>query len=334
MSTITTNILTPFLGGILRIVEAFMSIVMTIALGFGWVSGPAVDQPITFQDAENVQMSAVLWADTHSSSTGFNPYYLDCGFEDIANSGLDFDALVIAGDISEFGDGPSYEIVWDAIDKSVMKDDAILLATGNHDIRLDYNGQTSMIMGKAAEYLDITIDKPYYSYDVNGYTFIVMGSDEWQFEKAVISDEQLAFIDSELARATADGKPAFVVCHQSLSETHGLPEVWENGDLGTDSSKVKDVLVKYNNVFYISGHLHDGVYENSLNVLDAENGVYSVNLPAYGKDNDYGPYAQVGLGTYLEVYADRVVFTARDFHAGLRLTDSNGDNMTRTFYLK
>lgn len=334
MNAITTNILTPFLGGLLRIVEAFMSIVMTIALGFGWVTGPAVDQPITFQDADNIQMSAVLWADTHSSSTGFNPYYLDCGFEDIANSGLDFDALVIAGDISEFGDGPSYEIVWDAIDKSVMKDDAIILATGNHDIRLDYNGQMSMINAKAAEYLDITIDKPYYSYDVNGYTFIVMGSDEWQFEKAVISDEQLAFIDSELARATADGKPAFVVCHQSLSETHGLPEVWENGDLGDDSSAVRDVLVKYNNVFYISGHLHDGVYENSLNVLDEAKGVYSVNLPAYGKDNDYGAYAQVGLGTYLEVYADRVVFTARDFHAGEKLLDSNGDNMTRTFYLK
>lgn len=334
MDFIVTTYLTPFLGGVLRIVEAFMSIVMTVALGFGWITGPAVDQPMTFQDAENIQMSAVLWADTHSRSTGINPYYLECGFEDIANSGLDFDAFLIAGDVSEFGDAPSYDLVWDAIDKSVVKDDPILLATGNHDIRLAYESQTKMIMDKTAEYLEMEIDKPYYTYDVNGYSFIVMGSDEWQFEKAIISDEQLAFLDAELAEATKDGKPAFVVCHQPLDNTHGLPEVWENGGLGENSEAVKAVLLKHKNVFFLNGHLHDGVYENSLNVFSEENGVYSINLPAYGKDNDYGAYSQVGLGTYVEVYADRVVFTARDFHAGLKLTDSNGDNMTRTFYLK
>ncbi len=326
---------TAILGGLENIVSTFMSIILTIALGFGLLPSPATDDPITFQNPEEVQMSFVLWADTHSSDTGFRTYDIDCGFEDIKNSGIDFDAFVLAGDISEFGDAPSYEVFWNSLDKSVMADKAILLATGNHDIRFDYEGQTKMIMGKESEYLtkhsgtEINIDKAYYSYDVNGYTFIVMGSDSWQFEKANISDEQVAFIDSELARATADGKPAFVICHQSLSDTHGLPEVWENGDLGKDSQMVRDVLTKYENVFYISGHLHDGVYENSLNVLDEENGVYSINVPAYGKDNDYGKWSQTGLGDYVEVYADRVVFTARDFQAGQSL-----EGMTYTFYLK
>ncbi len=322
------------LGGLSHIVSTFMEIVLTIGLGFGLITGPATDAPITFQDPENVEMSFVLWADTHTRTTAINPYYLNCGFEDIENSGLDFDAFVIAGDITEFGDAPSYEVVWDAIDNSVLKDDAIFLATGNHDIRLAYESQTEMIMGKTSEYLETEIDNPYYSYDVEGYTFIVMGSDKWQFEKAVISDEQLAFVDSELARATAEGKPAFVICHQPLANTHGLPEVWENGDLGADSEAVRAVLLKYKNVFFLNGHLHDGVYENSLNVFSEENGVYSINLPAYGKDNDYGAYAQTGLGDYVEVYADRVVFTARDFQAGKQLTDSNGNNMTYTFYLK
>ncbi|MBQ8502835.1 MAG: metallophosphoesterase [Clostridia bacterium] len=322
-------ILTPILGGLLHIVDLFMQIILTVALGFGWVTGPATDDPITFQDPENVQMSFVLWADTHTRSTAFNPYWLECGFEDIDNSGLDFDAFVIAGDISEFGDAPSYELVWDAIADSSIADETVFLATGNHDIRLAYESQTEMIMTKESEYLGVEIDKPYYSYDVNGYTFIVMGSDEWQFEKAIISDEQLAFLDSEITRATATGKPAFVICHQPLANTHGLPEVWENGDLGEDSEAVKEVLLKHKNVFFLNGHLHDGVYEKSLEVFNEANGVYSINIPAYGKDNDYGEWSQTGLGDYVEVYADRVVFTARDFQAGQSL-----EGMTYTFYLK
>ncbi len=327
--------LTVILGGLGKIVNTFMSIILTVGLGFGLISGPATDDPITFQDSENVEMSFVLWADTHTRTTAINPYYLECGFEDIENSGMDFDAFVIAGDITEFGDAPSYDVVWDTIAKSSIADKAIFLATGNHDIRLAYESQTKMIMDKESEYLtshsgaETVIDKPYYSYDVNGYTFIVMGSDKWQFEKAIISDEQLAFLDSELARATADGKPAFVICHQPLDNTHGLPEVWENGGLGNDSDEVKEILMKHKNVFFLNGHLHDGVYENSLNVFSEENGVYSINVPAYGKDNDYGPWAQTGLGDYVEVYADRVVFTARDFQAGQSL-----EGMTYTFYLK
>lgn len=334
------TVITGILGPLSRIVSSLMTIVLSIGLLFGLVTGPATDEPLTFQDSESCNLSFVLLADTHVNTTAFSGYYFECAFRDIANSGEDFDALVIAGDIAEFGDGPSYETAWKIIDESTMGDKAILLASGNHDIRLAYESQTKLIMDKTSEYLtnysgeQVSIDKPYYSYDVNGYTFIVLGSDEWEFEKARISDEQLAFIDSELARATADGKPAFVVVHQPLDNTHGLPEVWENGGLGADSEALKAVLLKHRNVFLLNGHLHDGIYEKSLEVFDEDAGVYSINLPSYGKDNDYGAHSQVGLGDFVEVYEDRVVITARDFQAGKMLADSEGNNMTYTFYLK
>ncbi|MBR5437361.1 MAG: metallophosphoesterase [Clostridia bacterium] len=312
---------------VLGILNTFVEMILTVCLAFGVLAGPSAEEPITLVDEENVKLSAVVFADTHLAPTGISPYRFDCGLEDIRNSGIDFDAFVIAGDISELGDDISYELMWEALDK--VETENILLATGNHDIRVLYEMRTEQIMKKTAGYLDMEIDKPYYSYDINGYTFIVMGSDEQQFEKAVISDEQLAFLDSELARATADGKPAFVVCHQPLDNTHGLPEVWKNGGLGEDSQKVRNVLVKYENVFYLNGHLHDGVYENSLVALDEEKGVYSINLPAYGKENDYGKFLQPGLGTYMEVYENEVVFTARDFLQGQYL-----DGYTMTFTLK
>ena len=317
------------IGNAVDIFRGVMDIVLTLCLGFGLISGPSTETPIEFQNSEECRMSFVALADTHVRDTKINNFYLESGLQDMANAKDEFDALVIAGDLSEFGDSYSYDVLWEKLEASSFADKPILLATGNHDIRLNYKGQTEMIMDKAGEYLDIVIEKPYYSYDVEGYTFVVLGSDEWQLEKAVISDEQIAFLDKELARGTENGKPVFVICHQSLSDTHGLPEVWENGDLGEDSAAVLEVLTRYENVFYINGHLHDGVYENSLEVFDEEKGVYSINLPAYGRENDYGAFLQSGLGAYVEVYDDSVVFTARDFRAG-----ENLEGMTYTFELK
>ncbi len=317
------------INSVIGIVQTFLGIVLSVCLGFGIITGPSTAEPIEFENSEECLMSFVALADTHVRETKINTYYLECGFNDMANTDEEFDAVVIAGDLTEFGDGISYEALWDKLDASIFAEKAILLASGNHDIRIAYEYQTEMIMNKASEYLDMEIDKPYYSYDVEGYTFVVLGSDKWQLEKAVISDEQLNFLDSELARATKDGKPAFVICHQPLSDTHGLPEVWKNGDMGEDSAAVREILTKYQNVFYINGHLHDGVYEKSLEVLDEAKGVYSINLPAYGRENDYGEFRQPGLGDFVEVYADRVVFTARDFRAG-----ENLEGMTYTFDLK
>ncbi len=315
------------LGSIIGVITNILTIIFAFTNLFGGTIQVSTENPIKLVDPDNCKLAFVALADTHIRDTAFQPHLFENGLKDIDNAETPFDALLIAGDISEMGDGPSYDVTWEILENSEIGKKPVMLATGNHDIRLAYEYQTELIMDKAGEYLGTEIDKPYYSYEVNGYKFIVMGSDEWQFEKAVISDEQLEFVDSELEKA--NGKPAFVICHQPLKDTHGLPEVWKNGDLGEDSDEVKEVLMKHKNVFYLNGHLHDGVYEKSLEIFDEENGVYSINLPAFGKDNDYGKFSQTGLGTYVEVYEDSVVFTPRDFARGEALED-----YTYTFEIK
>ena len=315
------------LGSLLQVITNILTIVYAFTNLFGGTVQLSTAQPIKLVDPDNCKMAFVALADTHLRDTAFQPHLFANGLADIDNAETPFDALVIAGDISEFGDGPSYDVTWEKLANSEIGKKAVLLATGNHDIRLAYEYQTNLIMDKTSEYLGIEIDKPYYSYEVKGYKFIVMGSDTWEFEKAGISKEQLDFIDAELA--AANGKPAFVVCHQALENTHGLPEVWKNGDLGKDSVAVKEVLMKHKNVFFLNGHLHDGVYEKSLEIFDAEKGVYSINLPAFGKENDYGKYLQNGLGAYVEIYDDSVIFTSRDFARG-----ENLEGYTYTFNIK
>ena len=186
------------LKSIVAAIHAVLGFVLSAGLALGLIVPNSTENPIVFENSDECLMSFVALADTHTRETKINTFYLECGLNDIANSEEEFDALLIAGDLTEFGDGISYNALWDKLDNSVFADKPILLATGNHDIRLAYEAQTAMIMQKAGEYLDMDINKPYYSYDVNGYTFIVMGSDEWQLEKAIISDEQLEFLESQL----------------------------------------------------------------------------------------------------------------------------------------
>ena len=192
----------------------------------------------------------------------------------------------------------------------------MLVTVGNHDARLFYKKNMAIVMKKVCEYLQIdTQNKGYYSYDINGYTFVVLATDKRVFEKAYISPAQQTFLERELARATKDGKPVFVMCHQPFAETHGLPEVWKTGDMGEQSDTVRAIVEKYKNVFFINGHLHGGIYENTLEVLNEKQNIVSLSVPGYRKPNNFG-ITDCGTGYYAEVYDDRIVFTARNFLTG------------------
>ncbi len=315
-----------------KISSVVMSVLIALGLVVGDVSGDitgAQSSPLKFKDSENLIMSAVLLADTHIKNDGITIEVLQHAVSDINKSGADFDALVIAGDITDKGDTASYNLVWNNLEK-IENLGVILPAIGNHDVRQTFEAAKAQISAKATEYTKKEITEPYYSYDVKGYTFIIMGSDAPASDGANISEEQLAFLDAELQRATESGKPAFVVCHFPLVDTHGLPDVWRNGgDIGAQSNEVKEILTEYKNVFYINGHLHTGIYSASIQALSKDNNVYSVNLPAYGQPNAKGVFKNTGIGVYMEVYEDEVVFTARNFQESLAL-----DGYSKAFEIK
>jgi hypothetical protein len=84
----------------------------------------------------------------------------------------------MAGDIAELGKKAEYKRFFQVFD--TYKDKLKLFITmGNHDVRLQYGRNQKIIMNKVNEYLNIdTNQKSYYSYDLNGYTFIVIGTEK------------------------------------------------------------------------------------------------------------------------------------------------------------
>lgn len=298
-----------------RIVYFFLSIIMTISTANAAM--PSTDNPIEALKPDEVKATFAAIADTQFAI--FTPTRLPnfkSAAKDLHNNNGSFDALILAGDITETGSVAEYQMVYDELSGL---DCGYAFAVGNHDVReQSYESTvdrfTSFINAVNGE---TVTDKLHYSTVLNGYKIIVIGTDNYQFEKAYISDEQLAWLESEIA--AENGKPVFVVGHQPLKKTHGLPDTWrasvlpDDGNIGEQSDEIKAILEKYPNVFFMTGHIHTGLGQFTYEKLG---GSHLVCLPSTSMSNYDGDYNESGTGFVIEVYENEVVFRARNYSKG------------------
>ncbi len=294
-----------------------LSLIVSLVLLVSPVAAPSNADPI--RPEKDVRLAAALWSDTHASD------YLYSRDRSVKASVLDLknaeglDALIIDGDLTENGKLSEYRLLADELAK-LDNVRPIIPVSGNHDIRLRNFSLTVKTFSEFSGTVNPAIhtDKLYYAYEVNGYAFIVLGSVSTVFEEADISDGELAFLDAALSAATADGKPAFVLLHQPLKNTHDLPNSWGSpipsaGSVGKDSDRLVSVMRKYQNVFLITGHLHSGLGPNNFAAVE---GIHCVNLPSIGIVSKDGGYEAAGCGYVMEVTDAAVTFRARNFAEG------------------
>lgn len=270
---------------------------------------------------EDILLNVSVISDTHIDyKWSIGEALLRRALKDISSSSSPVDAVVVSGDLTNYGDGESMKHFFGLFRLNCSPENWII-AAGNHDIGhvKDVTQQEARerFIGLYNEYTGSEIENVYYSKVVKGYRFIVMGDqgdDTW--DEPEIHEDQLEFLDSELM--LAGGKPVFVVCHQPLMGVNGVGKIRGNISIGDDSDAVKSVLEKYDNVFFISGHSHVGI-NGELNrklygfcCVETINGVNYINLPTYMIVNRHGiPWG--GLGMQLEVYEDEVIVRARSF---------------------
>lgn len=297
---------------------------MSFSLLFGGAKVPSEDDPIRSL-SQDVRLTAVLWGDPQISDyMPARQKNTEAACKDAANADERIDALVIAGDLAENGKPAEYKLLTDDL-ALIGSVDHILPAFGNHDVRLRPFGGT---VRKFAEFCSavnpgLQPDRLYYSYQINGYTFIVLGTVSSKFEEADIDKEELSWFENELDKACEGGDPVFVIVHQPLKLTNGLPDAWNSpfdwaGSVGDQSDDLKAIMNAHKNVFLITGHLHSGLGEANFEDVG---GTVSVNLPSVGIVSKDGGYEAAGTGYMMEVYADKVVFRARDFANGHYLSE-------------
>lgn len=236
------------------------------------------------------------------------------------------DALVLCGDITEYGAKCEYRFVKKLLDGLGEGVGSIYAVPGNHDVRLrNHKKQLKRFQNfvSSLEKGDTDFgDSYYYTRDVNGCRFIMMGTDRATFEAAYISDTQLERLKKDILSAPSD-KPIFVFNHQTLKRTNGLPKTflgkgkWR-GSVGRESDKLKNVLSVRKNVFYITGHLH---YCTSEYTYEDCGNFKALSVPTVGVIN-HGEYKTMTQGYVISVYGDKIVMRSRIFGEGKYAPDS------------
>ena len=264
---------------------------------------------------------------------------------DIAQNSTSSTGIFIVGDVTNNGFQEEFDMFHTLYNESQTTLGVTLpqvyVTLGNHDsyAHADIAPFISFANSLGA---DITADAPYYAREVAGYTYIFLAGDNSDYygrttginpdmincTSAEISDEQLAWLDAQLAENEKNNpdKPVFILLHQQLYQS--IFGTFNSPSGVVNSDEVKAILSKYNNVIYLSGHTHhelntqdniSGGHENLPVVINTS----SLNYPwTFYRSQGGATVAGVAEGYYVRVYDDKTVFLGRNFTIGEWVPDA------------
>ncbi len=318
----------------IMLTRGFISVMMTVLHFFtGFIFGDftAETKPLY----ENCKLNMAIISDIHMTTENARADILRFGLQDMQEFSSQLDALICSGDITDSGNTDQWDLVTDTFSGYTPAKN-IILAQGNHDTwndEDDYELSREIFIDYNKKIAGRDIENVYYTTKVNGYTFIVLGS-ESDHTAAYFSDTQLQWLDAQMKIASQDGLPIFVVSHWPINQTHGLPETWgvnvepDTGGMGDQSAQIEEILKAYENVFLITGHVHNGLTNSSqesvfgYTSVESDGSFHSINLPSYMYLIYKGRISN-GTGFTVEVYDDAVELRARSFSSGVWYTDYN-----------
>lgn len=304
------------------------AIAFLMALFMTMVPYNGIKAPVLKTEEENCRLNMSMISDTHIEKNEIlRKVFLKTGLRNMGRAKVQVDAILVDGDLTNYADEDSLAIYYDIISKYAPSTAKVITVAGNHDIgHAGDRGVTDITREEALanvikyhnSYYGDNTTANYYAMDINGYRFIILGDevvDGGHWDAVSMTDEQLQFLDDQLAEGTKEGKPVFVCCHWPFDGVNGEDTIWDGS--GTepheDPYRMLSILERYKNVFYISGHMHGGIrctkVADKYNMPMAEkvNGVTYLNLPTFGIVNWYG-ITWSGTGAQLEVYDGKVIF--------------------------
>ncbi|MCQ2471035.1 MAG: metallophosphoesterase [Clostridia bacterium] len=320
------------------IVKAILSNFMAFLMAFVMTIFPyaGLEKPVINTKKDDCKLLVEMISDTHLEQNEIvRPWFLKKGLKNLAKAKVDVDAVVVAGDLTNYADEPSLADYFKIIKE--YSPAPVVSVAGNHDINHAGDRNKTDITREQAkenfikynnEYMGTNHEDNYYSTEIKGYKFIVLGDIVYNggnWDSMTMGDEQIAFLDSELA--SANGEPVFVCCHWPMDDMNGQSTIWPDSGILLDRNPIKDILEKYDNVFYVSGHMHAGIKSNAVDEkyglasVEKVNGVTYISLPTYGIVNIFGnPFSCNGM--QLEVYDDEVIIRPRNFVTNKWFTNS------------
>lgn len=212
------------------------------------------------------QMTFVHISDTHIAPAGQTAYDTDTGqnLRDVARRiremTLDPACFVFSGDLSNHGEPESYRHLIEIVEQEFRPFGVpILLGLGNHDSRLPFR---QVALGET----DPTDEhaQHYYSTVVRGLKVVMLDSLVPGQVHGLLGDDQLAWLDRELADGAAGGQ-VVVLHHPSLPRGVPRPDDY----LLSDRDAFGEVVARHDVLAVLCGHSHVptfGLFAGTLHV--------------------------------------------------------------------
>jgi 3',5'-cyclic AMP phosphodiesterase CpdA len=212
------------------------------------------------------QMTFVHLSDTHIAPPGEIAYDTDTpqNLRNVARRvremALNPACFIFSGDLSNHGEPESYQHLARIVEEEFRPFGVpVLLGLGNHDSRLPFR----RVMLGQTEATDER-EQHYYSTVVGGLKVVMLDSLVPGQVHGFLGDEQLAWLDRELAEGAPSGQ-VVVLHHPSLPR--GVPR--PNDYLLSDRDAFGDVLARHEVLAVLCGHSHVptfGLFARTLHV--------------------------------------------------------------------
>ena len=279
--------------------EVVSTLLILLAMMSPAFSGDGVEY--VAEKPDELIMSFAAVSDIHVETNNPKAYQAFSDILDGVKAGKNIDATVYTGDNVMNGQLLENFFFYSAVRTiKPAKDNFIVM--GNHDIgngtgEFDKHLRNFVLNNKL--YLGNDVGKAGYYYRVvNGCYMIFLASEELTVNECVMTQEQLAWLEGILNEAAEKNATIFVFNHHPLYYLRGV-----------ESDALAKLLVKYDNLLYIHGHIHD---ELGTDNFKNQGGVDTINLPRTSEIVDYEP----GDGIVVEVYENEILVRGRDFVKG------------------
>ena len=155
-----------------------------------------------------------------------------------------FDAVMVCGDMTEWGREKEYEAFSRVINEECPEGTEMLVCMGNHEFIEEREGECEDAFVNFKKYVSKETDTHTV---INGYHFIGISYDD----KNESFGDKTEWLDDEIRRAIADtgDKPVFVYQHPH-------PTMTVYGSINWSNVSIRSVLSKYPQVVDFSGHSH------------------------------------------------------------------------------
>ncbi len=265
--------------------------------------------------ADDIILKAVLVSDIHADAdpTRDRTNLMREVFAAAGRTQNDADAIVMSGDLTNSGDLREYINLYNCLNL-YCRIRGRVPEMGNHD---SWHHSDSPDYETARRYFlqfcalnGIKTEKVYYTKQICGIPFIVLGTEDCDFGEPYHSEEQMNWLEKELNTAVKGKTPVFVICHKPIE------------DMGSAAARMERILKEAGEnaaapVIYVSGHQHD-IGENTFS-QPGDMLVY-LNLPSVLYTDDGG------LGFVAEVRENELTLTGVNF-----LTDETLDGYCYKF---